>query len=87
MKKAFILISVGLLNFLHGTLHIIQFIQSMFLVAYSVDHHNSHEESWIDTLFSNPFFAIFWAIVGILTFAIGIKDYLHHKKCDNDHKH
>jgi len=87
MKKSLILISVGVLNFLHGMFHIIQFIQSMLLVAYSTEHvHNDHE-SWIDKIMHSPIFAIVWAVIGILTLIIGIKDYRHHKKCNHEHKH
>lgn len=88
MKKSIILISVGVLNFLHGMFHIIQFIQSMLLVAYSVDHDSDHhEEGWIDAMMHSPIFAILWATIGILTLVIGIKDYRHHRKCNNEHKH
>jgi hypothetical protein len=83
MKKAIILISVGILNLLHGMLHIVQFIQSLLLVSYSIETHNHDNESWIQHFLHNPFFAFFWAIIGVLTFIIGIKDYRHHKKCDH----
>lgn len=85
MKKTILLISVGALNFVHGLFHIIQFIQSMLLVAYSTEH--AHEEGFIDKLFHNPIFALFWALIGIVTLAIGIKDYRHHKKCQHNHEH
>jgi hypothetical protein len=74
-----------LLNFLHGALHLIQFIQSLVLVAYSVEDSSVHDESWIYSVLHHPFFAFFWAAVGILTFVIGIRDYRHHKKCDHEH--
>jgi len=80
MKKSLILISVGVLNFLHGMFHIIQFIQSMLLVAYSVEGEHTHE-SWIDKIMHSPVFAIIWAFIGILTLIIGIKDFIHHRKC------
>lgn len=83
MKKALILISVGLFNFLHGMLHIVQFIQSILLVAYSTDTHNLGKEGWVDKLLHNPFFAFFWAAIGIMTFVIGVKDYKHHRKCSH----
>jgi len=92
MKKSLILISVGVLNFLHGMFHVIQFIQSMLLVAYSTDNsHCQEHQSWIDKLMHSPVFAIIWAIIGILTLVIGVKDYRHHKKCNheknNSHEH
>jgi hypothetical protein len=85
MRKSLILISVGVLNLLHGMFHVIQFIQSMLLVAYSVEDH--HHESLIDKIMHSPIFAIVWAIVGILTLVIGIKDYRHHKRCNHKHNH
>ena len=86
MKKSLILISVGVLNFLHGMFHIIQFIQSMLLVAYSVEHEHVNE-SWIDKIMHSPVFAIIWAFIGIITLVIGIKDYRHHKKCNHEQEH
>jgi hypothetical protein len=86
VRKSLILISVGVLNFLHGMFHVIQFIQSMLLVAYSTEHHHDHE-SWIDSIMHSPVFALIWAVIGILTLVIGIKDYRHHRKCAHDHKH
>jgi len=85
MKKHFILISVGVLNVLHGSFHIVQFIQSMFFVAYAT-HDHGHEESFIEQVMHNPIFALVMGVVGILTLIIGIKDYRHHRKC-NTHKH
>ena len=85
MRKSIVLISVGVLNFLHGIFHIVQFIQSMMLVAYST-HHEPHSGSWLDNLLHSPWLAITWAIIGIATLAIGIKDYRHHRKCQHEHK-
>jgi hypothetical protein len=76
------------LNFLHGMFHIIQFIQSMLLVAYSTEHVHGHEhESMIEKIMHSPIFAVVWAVVGVLTLIIGIKDYRHHKKCQHNHEH
>jgi len=84
MRKSLILISVGVMNLLHGAFHIIQFIQSMLLVAYSTNHQHDHE-SWIDKVMHSPVFALVWGFIGILTLVIGIKDYRHHKKCNHEH--
>ena len=86
MKKSLILISVGVFNFLHGIFHIIQFVQSMLLVAYSVEHEHVNE-SWIDKIMHSPVFAIIWAFIGIITLVIGIKDYRHHRKCKHEKNH
>lgn len=80
-NKSLFLISVGILNLLHGLTHIIQFIQSIFLVTYSLEPHEYH--SAIDRLMHNPFLALLWAIIGIISLIIGIKDYNHHRKCNH----
>lgn len=82
MKKSLIIISVGLLNLLHALFHIIQFIQSVLLVTYSMEGHN-HESTWTDRILHSPYFAILWAIIGIITLVIGVKDYIHHRKCNH----
>ena len=87
MKKHIVLISVGVLNVLHGSFHIIQFIQSMFFVAYAT-HEHTHDEGFIEQVMHHPIFALLMGIIGILTLVIGIKDYRHHKKCQTEpHEH
>lgn len=90
MKKHIVLISVGVLNVLHGSFHIIQFIQSMFLVVHATHEHN-HDEGFVERVMHNPIFALLMGVIGILTLVIGIKDYRHHKKCEREvahnHKH
>jgi hypothetical protein len=75
MKKYFLLIGLGSINLIHGLLHLLQFIQSVLLVSNSV----SDKDSWIDGLFHNPIFSIIWALVGLLTLIIGIRDFRHHR--------
>jgi hypothetical protein len=87
MKRSLILISVGLLNFLHGMFHIIQFFQSILLVAYSLEKDNNHDEGLISRILHHPLFALLWAVVGIFTLIIGIKDYRHHKECGDKEGH
>lgn len=86
MKKHILLISVGLMNVLHGSFHIVQFIQSMFFVAYATHEHH-HDEGLIEKIMHNPIFALVMGIIGIITLVIGIKDYRHHKKCETEDKH
>jgi len=86
MKKHVVLISVGVLNVLHGSFHIIQFIQSMFFVAYAT-HEHTHDEGFIEKVMHNPIFALLMGIIGILTLVIGIRDYRHHKKCETHEHH
>ncbi len=85
--KHIVLISTGILNVLHGSFHLIQFIQSMFLVAYATEHHHEHDESLIDQIMHNPIFALVMGLVGIFTLVIGIKDYRHHRRCKHEQKH
>lgn len=86
-KSSVVLISVGLLNFVHGMLHVIQFLQSMVLIAYSTERTDHHSENILDSMLHHPMLAFLWAIIGLLTFIIGIKDFRHHRKCGNGHKH
>jgi len=81
LKNSIILIGVGLLNFLHASLHIIQFIQSLILLNEATHHHHHH--SFIDSILHNPFFAIIWGIIGLITLWIGVKDFRHHEKCNH----
>lgn len=85
MKKHMVLISIGVLNVLHGSFHIIQFIQSMFFVAYATHGHKHDHDTLIDTIMHNPIFALIMGVIGILTLIIGIKDYKHHKQCHTEH--
>ena len=82
LRKSIVLIGLGIINLLHGGLHILQFIQSMILVKKSFGPKIEHvNESMIDSMLHSPYFAILWAIVGIFTLWIGIKDFIHHNKC------
>jgi len=74
MKSFKIAIGLGLLNFTHGMFHIIQFIQSVLLIS---ETHETH----------SIWFSILWALVGLLSLIIGIKDYRHHKKCEVENNH
>jgi hypothetical protein len=78
MKKSTILIGLGSLNLIHGILHILQFIQSILLVNSSLEkeHHTG-----LDVVLHSPILSIVWAVIGLITLYIGIKDFRHHKKC------
>jgi hypothetical protein len=82
-NKSLFLISVGILNLLHGLTHIVQFIQSLFLITYSIEKHE--HQSLIDKIMHSPILALIWAIIGIISLIIGIRDYRHHKNCNHDH--
>lgn len=83
MKKAIFLISLGFFNALHGLMHFVQFIQSLFLIAYSTTHHEEHG-NFIEKIMNNPIFSLIMAIIGISTLVIGIKDFIHHRRCKNN---
>lgn len=74
-KKGYFLIGSGILNLVHAGTHILQFIQSVFLISYSKSH--DHEIDWMHS----PWMSLIWGTVGVLTLAIGIKDYIHHREC------
>lgn len=80
MKKT--LVTLGVINLLHAGLHIFQFLQSLLLVNQSI---NDNDHGIIHTMTHSPYFAFIWAILGIFTLWVGIKDYKHHNKCKDDH--
>lgn len=83
IRKSIVIIGIGMLNLLHATLHIIQFIQSMILVKESMNEHSN--ETGIDAFLHNPFVAIVWGLIGLGTLWMGIKDFRHHRKCNHKH--
>jgi hypothetical protein len=81
MKKIILLISVGVLNTIHALTHIIQFIQSMFLLSTSLHTHET--DSVVDNILHSPYLTILWGVIGITSLVVGIKDFIHHKKCNH----
>lgn len=82
MKKYIALISIGIFNTLHASIHIIQFIQSMLLLSVNIEEHN--HGSTIEKILHNPFLNILWGVVGLFTLYLGVKDYLHHRNCKHE---
>ena len=78
MKRSTILIGLGSLNLIHGILHILQFVQSVLLVSSSLEreHHTG-----LDAVLHSPILSVVWAVIGLITLYIGIKDFRHHEKC------
>ena len=74
MKKYWLLITLGSVNLLHGILHLFQFVQSVLLIG---SEHNEKLENFLH----NPILSFVWAIIGLVTLFIGIKDFKHHKDC------
>lgn len=75
MKSFKILIAVGIINLIHGSIHIFQFIQSVLLTYNSLNH----KSNWINKVMENPWMGIVWGLIGVITIIIGINDYKHHK--------
>jgi hypothetical protein len=84
INKTIAIIGVGLANLIHGGLHLVQFLQSLILLKESTE---THGEDFPDNILHHPIFAFIWAIIGIFTLYIGIKDYIHHKKCKDETSH
>ena len=72
------MILIGSANVLHGGLHVLQFIQSVFLVVKSTQ---DHETGFLHS----PLWGLVWAALGILSLYIGIKDFRHHRN-HKDHE-
>ena len=83
INQSIVLIGMGIVNLLHASLHLFQFLQSALLFANSFSHSNEHSK--IDEFMHNPFMTLVWGVIGILTLYIGIKDYRHHNKCNDKH--
>ena len=76
MKKSFSLIGIGVLNVLHGSIHLLQAIQSIFIVT-------ATENSWTHTLMESPYMAPVWIFIGVVSLVLGYRDYKHHHKHKN----
>lgn len=73
--KSISLIGLGSLNILHALIHLIQFLQSLFIASNSI-----LEDNFLHSIAHNPILGVFWGIFGIISLIIGIKDYKHHNK-------
>lgn len=76
MKKSNLLIGMGVLNLLHGLFHVLHFLQSVLLAT----HKYHSDESFLDS----PILSFVWVLLGGFSLYIGIKDFKHHKKCNNE---
>ena len=74
-KRPLILIALGSVNVIHALLHLLQFVQSVLLGLSSLG------ETPLHNLLTNPIVSAIWALIGIFTLYIGIKDFNHHKDC------
>jgi len=82
IKKSFLLIGLATINLLHASLHLIQFIQSAFLLTMNISGANEH--SVFAEILHSPIFSAIWGIIGLYTLWVGVKDYIHHKKCETE---
>ena len=72
LKKGIIILTA--INLLHAFMHIIQFLQSILIVSYSINKDNIFHK-----ILENPIFAFISIIVGVFTLIIGWKDYKSHQ--------
>ena len=79
MRKHKTLLILGAINVLHALTHILQVVQSFFLISHSLNH----KSSWVEKIMESPYMAILWLFLGIITIYLGIKDYKHHKQHKN----
>ena len=80
MKRIFTTISLGVFNILHASTHLLQAIQSFGLIYYSHDQHEHHH----DNILYHPVLQILYFLIGVFTLYIGVKDFIHHRKCENN---
>lgn len=78
-RKSIALIVAGAINVLHASTHLIQFVQSIILV--SISSATEDHDGFFEAVLHNPILNIVWALVGLFTLYLGIKDFNHHKKC------
>jgi len=81
MNKYKTIILLGVLNVIHGGIHIFQFLQSMALAYYY--NIEGREHNWLHGILEHPVTGFVMGFVGFLTLGIGYRDYKHHKnnKC------
>lgn len=72
-NRAYFIISVGIVNLLHGFIHLFQFIHSILLVGLSSE--------LLTEIVHNPFFNFSIGMIGVISLWIGVIDYRHHKIC------
>jgi len=79
------LVGMGALNTLHGSMHVIQAMQSFYLASNSLVEH-SHEGHTggglmhiVEESMHNPYVGLAFAATGVLAISLGIRDKKHHK--------
>lgn len=82
-KGSIAFIAIGVLNILHASLHLIQFIQSIVLISASASYIHHEDEGFLEGMLHNPYLNILWAAIGVFTLYLGVRDFKHHKKCSH----
>lgn len=77
MKHYSGIILLGVLNLLHGLMHVIQFIQSLFIASNSF---NGHKDDWFHHFMESPIIGFISVFIAGFTIFVGIRDYKHHIK-------
>lgn len=78
IKDSLIIIGLSVVNFLHSLMHILPFLNPLFLVN---DSHSDHlEGSIIIKTIESPYFYIFWLIFWLFTLYLGIKEFILKRK-------
>jgi len=78
-KSGKTMIILGVLTLLHGLMHLLQFVQSVLLLSFSI----SKENNWLHKLMENPYFGLLWAVVGLIALVTGVKDFRNKKHGQN----
>lgn len=79
LNKSLTIIVLGVINMGHILIHVVQVIQSLILAK---NESNSCEHI-SELSVENILITAFWVIVAITTIIIGVKDYIHHIRCDH----
>lgn len=80
-SKSLLLVSAGLFNILHALLHVLQVFQSFYLTHSVLSSTCGHSDNLVEKILHSPYAAILWVIVGLSTLVIGVRDFIHHKRC------
>ena len=68
-KTAYTLLTIGVINVIHGGIHLLQVAQSALMVSYSLNHDH---DNWTHKMFESPWMALVWAAAGIITIVIAL---------------
>jgi uncharacterized membrane protein len=81
MRRSLLLLGGSVVNLIHFSTHIVQFVQSMLLIEGA--SHLHEDESALEHVLHHPLMMGLWGLIGLVSFVIGVKDVIHHKKCSH----